>query len=92
MEQIPCNPELECRYRDSKLGCRADVHHLFFPANLYKQGLAKTFRELECNKVRECRNLHDLEHHVFQEPDMPSRETMQAAVERERTKRLNGLT
>ena len=86
MERIPCSQQQECRLRDSKLGCREDIHHLFYPARDYR-GIAKAFRELEENKVVMCRAEHEEIHATQPAPEMPSIGIMHEAIQRERQSR-----
>lgn len=80
MERQPCAFEETCRLRDSRLGCREDVHHKWWYARFYNRGIAKVFRELEENKVRICRAEHEEIHATQKPPEMPSIEVMQQAV------------
>lgn len=64
------------------MGCREDIHHLFFPANQYARGLDKEFREMEDNKVLMCRELHEDIHHTQPIPEHPSRTEMLQALGR----------
>jgi hypothetical protein len=80
MERQPCSQQDTCRLRDSKLGCREDVHHLFFPRRDYRKGLAREFRELEENKVRICRAEHERRHATEPIPEKPSADEMRTAI------------
>lgn len=80
MERIPCVNQDTCRLRDSRLGCREDVHHRIFPRNQYRSGVAKEYRELEENKVRICRAEHDEIHATEYPPEKPPVAEMREAV------------
>lgn len=73
MERIACNPTEDCKYYPD---CYEDVHHLYYPANEYKGTVEKTFRDLDENKQRLCRELHELRHLTEEPPVKPSREVM----------------
>lgn len=91
MERVPCDPEFrntdKCElYR--KIGkCFLDIHHLYHPRSDYKKPVDREFRNLDENKVRMCRNLHNIEHSVFEPPTKPDREIMKLAIEEDRNKR-----
>lgn len=90
MERIGCSNQEECRLRDSLMGCREDVHHTQYPRRDYKKGIARVFRELDENKVKLCRALHDEIHATQPPPEMPSIEVMQQAVLNARLNREGG--
>jgi hypothetical protein len=64
-----------------------DVHHLYHPRRAYKKEVDREFRNLDENKVYICRNLHNIEHAVFEPPEKPDRELMGMAIEEARNKR-----
>lgn len=59
--------------------CYSDQHHLFWPANRYKTGLEKRFRQLPENKEQTCRWEHD-EAHFEAPPIKPSIQEMRDAI------------
>jgi hypothetical protein len=75
VKRIPCNPEVECRFRETE-GCFEDTDHFYFPARFYKTAIEKAFRQLEINKTRICRRLHEERHATELPPDKPAREEM----------------
>lgn len=80
MERIPCMNQDSCRLRDSRLGCREDVHHRVYPRRDYQKGVAREYRELDENKVRICRAEHDEIHATERPPARLSVEEMREAV------------
>lgn len=82
MDNIPCSTQEQCRLKNSKLGCRVDIHHLFYPARDYAKGVDKEFRELDENKVVMCRALHEDIHYLEDAPDKPTRTEMLQALGR----------
>ena len=82
MERQPCMNQDSCRLRNSRLGCREDVHHRIFPRREYTRGIAREYRELEENKVLICRADHDEIHATEKPPVRPSYEEMREAVAR----------
>ena len=80
MERQPCINQDTCRLRDTKLGCREDVHHYVFPRSQYKSGIAREYRELDENKVRICREEHEEIHATERPPERPSNAEMREAV------------
>lgn len=89
MEHIPCTfiEMQECSVFRREGMCREDKHHLFYPRADYAPGVESRFRNLGENVVKICRNLHNLEHHVFEPPEKPDLEIMQMAVEESRNRR-----
>lgn len=92
MEHIPCeNVNTEaCPVYRAVGECYEDEHHLFYPAKRYKGALKKEFRNLEDNKVLECRMLHQMEHALQPTVPMPSLDVMREAVRQERESRKEG--
>lgn len=88
MERVPCENQDSCRWADLEAGCFEDVHHLFYPRRDYRTSTEKRFRELDENKIKICRNLHDEEHALFPTPDKPSVEIMRMALDEEKNRRL----
>lgn len=92
MERIPCDPEFFQTERCElfrKIGkCFMDVHHLCHPRKDYKKPVEREFRNLEENKVYTCRNLHQIEHSVFEPPEKPDLEIMRLAILEEKNRRL----
>lgn len=72
-------------------GCFEDTHHRYYPAHEYRSPTEKRFRELDENKIRMCRQMHNFEHAAFEPPDKPDREIMLMAIQESRNRRLNGL-
>lgn len=79
MEYFPCDPERECRLRDT-VGCFEDVHHKVYPRREYKTGLPYRYRELPENKELTCRDRHNEIHATQAPPERPTREQMLARV------------
>jgi hypothetical protein len=88
MERIPCANQDSCHLRDTSRGCFEDVHHLFYPRKDYRTSTERQFRELDENKVRVCRAVHDNEHALWLIPDKPDLEIMRMAITEERNRRL----
>jgi len=74
-EEIPCNSETPCKYREED-ECFEDIHHEAFPKSAYRDGLEKRFREHVLNKVLICRAVHDDIHAQNLIPQKPSPEQM----------------
>ena len=76
---IPCpgNNE-ECRYKDTPVGCHESIHHIF-PRRNAETRLQRDFGGLACNKVKVCRNIHDLLD-TFPPPEYPSPEEMKRGL------------
>ena len=93
MEKIPCDPEFRGTERCElfrKIGkCFMDVHHLYHPRRDYKKEVAREFRNLDENKRFMCRNLHNLEHAIFEPPEKPDTKTMRQAIADEKEKRIS---
>lgn len=53
-----------------------DEHHLAYPANQYRTGAEKGWREQPFNKVQICRCLHNAIHASGYVPEKPSRAEM----------------
>lgn len=87
MEHVPCENQDSCRLQDTARGCFEDVHHLYFPRSEYRTPTEKRFRELDENKIRMCRNMHDTEHAVIEPPLKPDLEIMKMAIEEQRNRR-----
>lgn len=79
MERFPCDPERECRLRET-IGCFEDVHHKKWPRRDYRTPVEKEYRELEDNKELSCRDRHNEIHATQRPPEKPSREEMLASV------------
>lgn len=88
MEFIPCENQDICRLADTQRGCFEDVHHKFWPRRAYRSTVEKEFRELDENKVKLCRDLHDAEHALWEIPDKPDIRLMRLAILEERNRRL----
>ena len=83
MGRTPCSLANEgCPLFETKLGCFEDVHHDFYPASEYSQGVAKVFRELPENKQRLCRAIHNSIHAEQAPPIKPERAFMLQAIAR----------
>ena len=91
MERLPCSNPEDCPLAETDRGCFEDIHHLAYPRYDYKTSVEKRYRDLPENKLRMCRNLHNIEHEVFEAPTKPDREIMLLAITEERNRRLNGL-
>lgn len=70
----------DCKYWDSKHGCRENVHHLYYPKRYYQTPVEKEFRELPENKERLCMAEHDLIHRTERPPQKPDRDEMLVAI------------
>ena len=77
MERIPCNPSPSCKYAGR---CYEDIDHIYWPADDYRTPIEKEFRQLEENKRRICRVLHELRHATEAPPEKPSRDEMLLAI------------
>ena len=77
MERIACNPTEDCKYYPD---CYEDVHHLYYPSYEYTGVVENRFRELDENKQRLCRALHELRHLTEEPPVKPSREIMEHTI------------
>lgn len=75
MERIPCDPERECKYRDTT-GCYEDIDHEYGPKKIYKDKVSKAFRELVIHKTVRCRADHERRHAEEPWPPKPSRDEM----------------
>lgn len=80
MERVPCDPNRECRIRDT-IGCFEDIDHEYWPSRQYRTPLEKEFRELPENKRQICRDLHNERHATESPPEKPSRREMISAVQ-----------
>lgn len=60
--------------------CFADVHHLWWPAHLYRGSIPSLFRRLPENKVIICRKEHDTIHAMQEPPEVPHRDVMIQAI------------
>ena len=84
MERLrtPCTPQ-ERQYCPLKRHFY-DIHHKYFPSNLYKTPLETEFRELEENKELMCYYQHHFEIHGSEEqtPNKPKVSEMLEAVMR----------
>lgn len=79
MEQVSCNADIPCRYRE--LGqCREDIHHKYWPSSNFRTRIEKQFRQLPENKEITCRERHDQIHATESEPIKPSRDAMLRAI------------
>lgn len=83
MERLPCDPERECKYRDTDRGCYEDIDHYYFPRKNYRDSVSKAFRELVVNKTVTCRALHDERHATQSPPPKPSRNEMLAVLQQQ---------
>lgn len=90
MERVACQfaGTEACHVFRKNGACFEDVHHLFYPKSEYQEPIEKRFRELDENKVRMCRDLHNTEHHVFEIPGKPDLEIMRLAVSEVRNRRI----
>lgn len=57
----------------------SDTHHEYWPRNMYRDGLGKTFRELPENKEQLCRNEHN-QRHEESPPPRPGKQQMIQAI------------
>jgi len=60
--------------------CKANTHHAFWPGNVYKTAIEKTFRELPENKKQLCMYEHAQLHAVTEPPLKPTRNLMIQAI------------
>lgn len=81
MERIPCDPNRECRLRDT-IGCFEDVDHEYWPSRQYRTPIEKQFRQLDENKTLICRDMHNERHATELPPPKPDRDVMIEAVRR----------
>lgn len=79
MERCPGASE-DCKYWESKHGCRQNIHHLYYPKNQYTTPVEREFRELPENKERMCMAEHDELHRTERPPQKPDREEMLLAI------------
>lgn len=77
---MECLSTSDCKYQNSKHGCRQNIHHIYWPAADYKTDIEKEFRELPENKVALCMQEHDEIHRTELPPEKPDRETMLLAI------------
>ena len=87
MERFPCDPQRECRLRDT-IGCFEDVHHRVYPRRDYQTPLEKEYRNLDENKEITCRDRHNEKHANEPTPEKPSVDEMRRAVGREAIRRV----
>lgn len=79
--RTPCPKQnRECPLFDTKAGCFADKHHIFWPAHYYRTPLEKDFRELPQNKELTCRDEHNEIHATEYPPKKPSTQEMIQAI------------
>lgn len=69
-----------CPYIGRKGSCRANTHHLYFPARNYKSPVQNAFRELLENKVQLCMFEHQTLHETEFPPRKPSLPDMLSAL------------
>ena len=81
MERFPCDPNRECRLRDT-IGCFEDVHHKQWPRHDYRRPVEREFRNLDENKELTCRDRHNELHATQEPPEKPTRPEMELAVQR----------
>lgn len=74
------NASPECKYFESKHGCRTNIHHLYWPKRDYTTPIQREFRELPENKESLCMAEHDDKHRFESPPTMPSRDEMLVAI------------
>jgi hypothetical protein len=74
------NASPECKYFESKHGCRTNTHHLYYPKNQYTTPVEREFRELPENKETLCMAEHDERHRTERPPEKPSRDEMLLAI------------
>lgn len=82
MERKPCVPSWDCPYLDK--GCFEDIDHKYFPKRAYKTEVEREFRELDENKTKVCRRLHDQRHATERIPEKPDLDFMKRAIRRAR--------
>lgn len=59
---------------------RKDKHHVVWPRKDYSEGVAKRYRNLPCNVIRNCcRSVHEMIHKL-PPPPRPSVEFMQMKI------------
>ena len=75
------NASPECKYWESKHGCRTNIHHEYYPARDYKTPVEKEFVELPQNKTEMCMAEHDERHNTERPPVKPSRDEMLLAIQ-----------
>lgn len=75
MESVPCDPDRECRYRDTA-ECYIDEHHLYWPRRSYRDSVGRAFRNHPDNKVDLCRQVHQDIHATQGPPKKPKRTVM----------------
>lgn len=70
------NASPECKYFESKHGCRTNTHHLYYSKRDYTTPVEREFRELPENKVAMCMSEHDDLHRTERPPLKPDRDFM----------------
>ena len=70
------NPRPECPYASRPTGCFSDVHHKYFPKNVYLDVVGSSYRELPQNKEQKCRWDHEELHKVEDGPEKPEEAQM----------------
>lgn len=77
MRRVACSEETRASCPLAQSGaCFEDVHHYAYEEKGYATRTERTWRELELNKVRICRTLHNAIHASGYLPEKPSREAM----------------
>lgn len=79
MENVPCDPNRECKLRD-KIGCGENIDHYWWPRSFYTGSLARAFREMGSEKRRVCMDIHNERHATQKPPEKPSVEDMRLAI------------
>lgn len=79
---MDCEPNPDCKYFNSDIGCHTDTHHLWSPRSEYKTSVEKQFRRLACNVMEMCRVEHEELHAVQPHPEKPPRSYMLAEIQR----------
>lgn len=79
-EYIPCDPERECRLRET-VGCFEDIDHLASPDRAYRTKLERQFKNHILNKVLTCRDLHNERHATEGHREKPSVRQMRQFLE-----------
>lgn len=79
MERYPCDPERECRLRDT-IGCFEDVHHRQYPRRDYRKPVERDYRNLDDNKELTCRDRHNEIHATESPPEKPTLREMRLAI------------
>lgn len=81
MDRSACVNQETCPLAETKMGCRTDVHHLYYDRKWYTSTVEKEFRELPENKIKMCRADHEELHATEWPPEKPSPAEMRDTIE-----------